>query len=199
MSSICSSPRSQHSPRSSIGPLSPETAVTTPRSCTASPKLNSACNLPSPPLSPRGAQTYASLGSPSPSYPASAYSVAEAPLSPSYGDNQYPLSMDPEPSSYDEAVNFYLYSPFSPVNLYYEPPVEPVYPYEEYSPWTGYSGYPPASAFYGPLPGEPSSSFVQSCSSYGVIDPREYQLEEWQTADGRKVEYSAMHLHCATM
>jgi hypothetical protein len=198
MSSTCSSPRSQHSPRSSTGPLSPQTAVTTPRSCTSSPKLNSACSLPSPPLSPRGAQTYASLGSTPPSQPASTYSITEPPLSPSYGTNQYPLSTSPEPSSYDEAVNFYLYSPLSPINMCYDSLVEPVYSYEEYSPWTGYSGYPPASAFYGPLPGETSSSAVQPCNS-GAIDPRDYQLEEWQTADGRKVEYSAMHLHCATM
>ena len=63
----------------------------------------------------------------------------------------------------------------------------------EYSQWTGYTGYPPAEAFYGPLslplPG------AWACPSPPPVDP----TAEWFTADGKRVEYSAMHLHCATM
>jgi hypothetical protein len=55
--------------------------------------------------------------------------------------------------------------------------------------WSNYTGYPPACAFYGP-------GWVSSSSP---VDPWEYQTEQWQTAGGQKVEYSAMHLHCATM
>lgn len=55
--------------------------------------------------------------------------------------------------------------------------------------WSNYAGYPPACAFYGP--GWASTS--------SPVNVWEYQTEQWQTAGGRKVEYSAMHLHCATM
>jgi hypothetical protein len=58
---------------------------------------------------------------------------------------------------------------------------------------TRYSGYPPASAFYGPS-NSPSAAYDER-----PVDPRNYKIEDWYTADGRKVECSAMHLHCATM
>ncbi|RPB00533.1 hypothetical protein L873DRAFT_1788915 [Choiromyces venosus 120613-1] len=67
-----------------------------------------------------------------------------------------------------------------------------------------YSGYPPASAFYGPMPNSPADSGSSSSSRYRrkpsePINPEEYKSESWYTADGTKVECSAMHLQCATM
>jgi len=207
MSSTCSSP--QYSPgcssRSPTGPLSPQSAITMPSSCNSSPKLESSNSFPSPPLSPREKfqqrfYTTRQSQSPPPPEPLSAYAypsgqhqlLPPSPISPSI---QAPYTR--EPSAYDEAVNFYLYSPLSPTSIYYEWPLTTL-SVPEYSPWTDYSGYPPASAFYGPLPFE---SAQQEPSSYDsmMVDPLEYKTGQLQAADGRRVEYSAAPLQRAIM
>ncbi|KAI5814485.1 hypothetical protein BZA77DRAFT_318381 [Pyronema omphalodes] len=113
----------------------------------------------------------------------------------------------PVPSTYDEIFNtmpplsplsmlsptspmqhdFQLYgTPSSPM-VYMSPPLSP---WEQYTKATGYTGYPPASAFYGDGP-------IQYDNQ--PMDPRTYEIQQWKTRDGRSVEYSAMGLHCATM
>ncbi|KAI5849724.1 hypothetical protein BZA05DRAFT_401311 [Tricharina praecox] len=225
MSSTCSSPQYRYSSscssRSSTGPLSPQTAITTPSSCNSSPKLESSSSFPSPPLSPRDdleRQFYAArqsqaqspsaisvytyspeeqqLGSTSPPPP------PQFPISPSIG-----TPYEREPSAYDEAVNFYLYSPLSPTSIYYEwPSPIPSPSVPEYCPWTEYSGYPPASAFYGPLPLPFDCSAQQESSGCDsmmtMVDLMEYgteQQQQWMPADERRLEFSAMSLHCAAM
>ena len=232
MSSTCSSPQYSPRclSRSSTSPLSPQTAATTPSSYNYSPKLGSASSFPSPPQSPREdgeeeeeeEEEYGRLEqrfyadsrqsqSPSPPEPVSAYAYSQhhyqhlppSPVSPGIWTSPPPSSSYVrEPSAYDEAVNFYLYSPLSPTSIYYEwPATGPSMP--EYSPWTDFSGYPPASAFYGPLPFEGVQPQPQPpcdpAMALMAADPMAYRTEQWRTADLCSVEYSAMHPHRASM
>jgi hypothetical protein len=113
----------------------------------------------------------------------------------------------PAPSTYDELFNtmpplspLSILSPTSPMQQdfqLYGAPISPMVsmspplsPWEQYTKATGYTGYPPASAFYGDGP-------IQYDNQ--PVDPRTYEVEQWKTRDGRRVEYSAMGLHCATM
>jgi len=212
MSSVCSSPLSQRSSRSSTtSPLSPQTAATTPRSCNGdfSPKLDSSSYnsfTASQPLTPPPEEQICSqMQSLSQSeLPLSTYSFAQVPATSVNYSIDAVASTAEEPSTYDQLFNTY-YQPVSPTSNFYDTPTSPAlgggyYGWAEYSRWTGYTGYPPASLFYGPLPTEsPSTASPSTLPVYEPIDPAKYQTEQWQTSDGRLVEYSAMHLHCATM
>ncbi|KAF8537764.1 hypothetical protein BDD12DRAFT_806685 [Trichophaea hybrida] len=224
MSSVCGSPFSQRSSRSSTtSPLSPQTAVTTPRSCNGdfSPKLDSSsynCFATQQPLTPPPEeQIYTHMQSLSQSEPpVSTYSVSipQLPTTPLDYSIDGVASTAEEPSTYDQLFSPYCQQELPTSNFYYDSPTSPTTVgwgggysgWAEYSRWTGYTGYPPASAFYGPLPTAPTESPLSTSASpstllpiYEPIDPTKYEIEQWQTSDGRLVEYSAMHLHCATM
>lgn len=204
--SCCSSPTSQ---RSSISCThssechSPSTAATTPNSSSAfSPKIEHA-----------QLQSYAYNQPPSPNFQEFNYTYNYSPL-----PNEIPYAYTPLQAS--SPTNTYLQPPPSPVGISYQ---SYDYNYQQPSPLLAspvtsnpspkYSGYPPASAFYGPSSNpsmaSPSSSSSSSSSSSQQpqyrrkrserINPEDYKFEDWYTADGRKVEYSPMHLNCATM
>lgn len=194
--SCCSSPVSQRSSISSThspGCHSPSTAATTPSSGFFSPKVEQI-------------QSY-TYNQPSPQ------DLQE--LNYTYNYMYPPLSNEIPYGSYIP-----LQVP-SPANMHSQPPSPTRIPYQSYnynyqqspssltSPATSnpipkYSGYPPASAFYGPSPRSPTASSSPSSSHYRRkssrrVSPEDYKFETWYTADGRKVEYSPMHLNCATM
>ena len=232
------SQRSSFSSTYSVDCTSPNTAVTTPSSSgEASPKLgqsyaytqspspdaldfsypyNSTSPIPMneyPPSSSSASQSYAySCSNQIPSPSPYTYNTTPSPLpaSPSnYGYLGYTNFMPESPPLLPSSYIHHLRSHTPP------PPMDS----SSSSGSTGgggvaapprkYSGYPPASAFYGPMPNSPthpapSSSSSSSSSRYRrkysqPINPEEYKSESWYTADGTKVEYSAMHLQCATM
>ncbi|CAZ83372.1 unnamed protein product [Tuber melanosporum] len=231
--SFCSSPASQRSSFSStcsIDCTSPNTAVTTPSSTGAtSPKLGQSytnTQPPSPdapdisypynPTSPIPMNEYPPSSVP-PSY---AYSCSNQIPSPSpftYNTTPPPLSASPSNYGYPGYSNYMPESPLQPspyVHLRSPTPLPSMDSSGSSSMGGGggftaasprkYSGYPPASAFYGPMPNPPAHSASPSSSRYRrkrseTINPEEYKSESWYTADGTKVECSAMHLQCATM
>lgn len=209
--SCCSSPVSQRSSISSCTRSechSPSTAATTPSSSGSfSPKIEQiqsfTYNQPSPPNLQELNYTY--------SYPPLS---SEVPYT--YGSYIPPPQQVPSSTMYSQ--------PLSPTGIPYQSynyhdqqslplPTSPV----TSNPVPKYSGYPPASAFYGPSsPSSPSSSSSSSSSPSSSssssppsshqshyrrkrINPEDYKFETWYTADGRKIEYSPMHLNCATM
>lgn len=232
------SQRSSFSSTYSIDCTSPNTAVTTPSSSGgASPKLGQSCtytqspppdaldfNCPYNPTSPIPMNEYP----PSSASPSYAYSCSNQIPSPSpYTYNTTPPPLPASPSNYGY-LGYTNYMPESPLLLpssyihHLRSRTPPPPPMEGSSssgsgsmggggaatPPRKYSGYPPASAFYGPMPNSPTHSAASSSSSSsryrrrkhsGPINPEEYKPESWYTADGTKVEYSAMHLQCATM
>lgn len=201
--SCCSSPVSQRSSISctrSPGCHSPSTAATTPTSsCAFSPKIEQL-------------QSYTYNQPSSPNFQELNYSYNYSP-SPNEIPYGYALPQVPSPA------NTYLQppspagTPYQPYNYNYQQPSPSLTPPVTSNPIPKYSGYPPASAFYGPSPSSStaSSSLVPSSSSSpsrqsqyrrkspARINPEDYKFEDWYTADGRKVEYSPVHLNCATM
>ncbi|KAL7274836.1 hypothetical protein RUND412_002246 [Rhizina undulata] len=199
--SACSSPTSQRSPfpsTSSSGYLSPNTAVTTPSSVGAtSPKIEGSYtyNQTSYDASPPSDQVFSYTQPLSPPSD-QVYNYAQYPSSSQipYG---YGYTHVPSPSQ-----EYAFAQASSPSANIYQPQNYPQSPAVQL-PTTSrakYPGYPPASAFYGPSPNSPTSaSSSRHQRPRKPIDPEQYQIEQWYTADGRRVEYSAMHLHCATM
>lgn len=199
--SCCSSPLSQ---RSSISCTrspechSPSTAATTPSSNGSfSPKIEQIQSYTYNQISPPNLQElnytygYPPLSNEIP-YAYGSYIPPQVP-SPT---NMY--SQPPSPTRISYQSYNYNYQQPSP------PPASPV----TSNPVPKYSGYPPASAFYGPSPSSPTTSSSPSSSSHQShyrrksserISPEDYKFETWCTADGRKVEYSPMHMNCATM
>lgn len=192
--SCCSSPLSQ---RSSISCTrspechSPSTAATTPSSSGSfSPKIEQiqsyTYNQPSPPNLQELNYTY--------SYPPLSNEVPYGSYIPQVPSSMYSQPPSPTRISYQSYNYSYQQSPL---------PTSPV----TSNPVPKYSGYPPASAFYSPLPSSPTASSSSSSShqshyrrkSSERVSPENYKFETWYTADGRKVEYSPMHLGCATM
>ncbi|CUS12972.1 unnamed protein product [Tuber aestivum] len=228
------SQRSSFSSTYSLDCTSPNTAVTTPSSSgAASPKLGQSYTYtqpPSPdapdfsypynPTSPIPMNEYP----PSSASPSYAYSCSNQIPSPSpFTYNATPPPLSASPSSYGYP-GYASYMPESPLLLpssyvHHLRSPTPLPPMDSSSSGSmsgsgdtaapaprKYSGYPPASAFYGPMPNSPvcSASSSSSSSRYRrkrseAINPEEYKPESWYTADGTKVEYSAMHLQCATM
>ncbi|KAG0636445.1 hypothetical protein HOY80DRAFT_358565 [Tuber brumale] len=230
------SQRSSFSSTYSIDCTSPNTAVTTPSSSgETSPKLGQSYTYTQPqspdaldfryphnPISPIPMNEYPpSSVSPSYAYSCSSnqipspspftYNTTPPPLSASPGNYGYPGYASYMPESPLLLPSSYVHHLRSPTPL---PPMDS----SGSSSMGGgggvtaaaprkYSGYPPASAFYGPMPNppaHPASSSSSSSSRYRrkhsePINPEEYKSESWYTADGTKVEYSAMHLQCATM
>ncbi|KAI5778135.1 hypothetical protein EDC01DRAFT_635104 [Geopyxis carbonaria] len=190
--SVCSSPasqRSSYSGCSSNGPHSPHTAATTPSSSNGvdTPKFGTSFNAGSPSLQEH---IYTQMQPPSPLSSGTFSASGRTPLaSPGHSPYITPMESPSEPVYYQTYID--------------NQPLPQTYSANSARP--RYSGYPPASAFYGPTPGEPGypSSFSNPTSHYESssppIDPSEYKVEDWYTADGQKVEYSAMALHCATM
>lgn len=200
--SDCSSPTSSH--RSSCsgfssGPRSPETLFTTPsESREGSPKLLE--SFQSSTVEPTHGQLHTYPYSTPSSPPFVQYNSTHVSTSTSYHSSPLETHMD-EPVFFTPQYSELDQSPH----------------YQETTFWTKdapqYSGYPPASAFYGPPSNfQPQNGMLGSCTSspsqpspFGYandqtpVDPFEYQVEEWYTADGRRVEYSAMALGCATM
>ncbi|TGZ84445.1 hypothetical protein EX30DRAFT_367616 [Ascodesmis nigricans] len=202
--SDCSSPASSH--RSSCtnfssGPQSPDTTFTTPpASRESSPKFSG----PFESLNEQAmhqTELYAQLGSPS-SPGCTEFQVAPVPSSrpssrpspPQLLTNfDEPMFFSPEVSAYDQTAFLYEAQPPT-MDSFQCPP------------------YPSASEFYGisPVqspdsfttrwsPDTPASSQWEYSGHSEEVDPFKYQIEEWYTADGRRVEYSAMALGCATM
>lgn len=198
--SYCSSPVSQRSSFSctcSPGCNSPSTAATTPSSSGAfSPKIEQLQSYTyNQPLSPNGQEfTYTYNFSPSSNETSYGY-IPDQVSSPT---STYLQPPSPNQSSY-QPYN-YSYQQQSPT---LSSPVAS-------NPVPKYSGYPPASAFYGPALNSSTASSPSSPPSLSSrpryrmkssdrISPEEYKFETWYTADGRKVEYSPMHMNCATM
>jgi hypothetical protein len=215
----CSSPLSQ---RSSLS------------SCACSPGCNSPVSTPATTPSSSGgfspkieqlqtSYTYTQPASPSPntqepSYdPYSHYSPSPNEVSYGYGHvppqvsspastSTYLQPLSPSQDSY-QVYNFNRYQQQQQQQQqqqYQQQPSLP--PANDSGSAPKYSGYPPASAFYGPSPnmvaGESTASSHQSHyrrRSSARKSPEEYTFETWYTADGRKVEYSPMHMNCATM
>lgn len=218
--SSCSSPWSEPSFRSSISPRSPSTAATTPINAGGSPTNYENCDeaFTYEQLEQTTTTPTSTLYSNDPLYANVSLYTNESPYteqllyqSPLAGSPRFnatndtpfssssttapPTPLEAERSTY---TGVELYGPHGlhPTNMspYLEPPPPPPPPPPR---WTG---YPPASAFYGPLlpPMCPPASAYQG-NDPSKISPWTYKAEEWYTADGRKVESSAMHWHCATM
>lgn len=213
--SCCSSPVSQRSSISSTrssGCHSPSTAATTPSSSGSfSPKIEQMQSFTYSQPSPSSLQEFNNTYNYNYMYPPPSNEVPYTTYG-SYLPPQIPSSSmySQPPSPTRISYQSYDYHDQQPL----PPPASPV----TSNPVPKYSGYPPASAFYGPSPNSPTTSSFSSSSSSSSpssspsshqshyrrqrlerINPEEYKFETWYTTDGRKVEYSPMHMNCATM
>lgn len=218
MSSTCSSPASQqssYSGYSSSYPLTPQTAITSPGSSVGgrSPKVKSSRTQYSPySLKQRH------LSPPTPTTTFDGFlSPNMAPTSSPSPSSTSQFDSAPSPGSMSGAA-----PPFTTFDHYPEYPAE--FPSSSHSvrvpetlnqpSYIPSSGYPPVWSFYGPSPTSSPTTYNSDSSQFPAsptfsehgyqpdspaVDPFEYQLEDWYTADGQKVEFSAMALHCATM
>ncbi|KAH8154022.1 uncharacterized protein LAJ45_01789 [Morchella importuna] len=167
--------------------------------------------------------TYTQPSSPSPntqefSYdPYSHYSPSSNEVSYGYGYVPPQVSSPANTSTYlqplspsQDSYQVYNYNRYQQQQQQYQQQQPSLPPANDGGSAQKYSGYPPASAFYGPSPNMVAGRSTASSSSSSHQShyrrrssarksPEEYTFETWYTADGRKVEYSPMHMNCATM